>query len=72
MKITRTSQVTGTEHTLDLPITEEQLARYEDGALLQDAFPDLAPPLREFIKSGITPEEWQRNVLGIEPEKPAS
>jgi hypothetical protein len=62
MQITRRSSVTGLEHTLELDVTEEQLAAYENGALLQDAFPQLAPPLREFIKSGITPEEWSTLV----------
>ena len=64
MNITRTSQVSGKEHTLDLPVTPEQMAAYEAGALLQDAFPHLPAPEREFIKSGITPEEWQTSVLG--------
>lgn len=60
MKVTRKSQISGIEHTLELPITAEQLADYEAGTLVQKAFPDLEPPLREFIMSGITPEEWQR------------
>lgn len=32
---------------------------YENGALLQNAFPNLSSAEREFIKSGITDEEWQ-------------
>jgi hypothetical protein len=62
MLITRRSSVTGIEHTLDLDVTEEQLAAYKNGTLLQEAFPKLSPPLREFIKSGITPEEWRTRV----------
>lgn len=68
MKITRKSQVTGRTHTLDLPVTEQQLAAYEQGILLQDAFPHLSPADREFIKSGITAEEWQTQVLGSKRE----
>jgi hypothetical protein len=34
------------------------LARYEAGALLQNAFPMLDADEREFIKTGITPQEW--------------
>jgi hypothetical protein len=64
MKITRTSMVTGIEHTLDLPVTEQQLRAYDAGALLQDAFPDLPGPEREFIKTGTTPEEYRTHVLG--------
>jgi hypothetical protein len=64
MNITRKSMVSGEVHTLDLPVTAEQMAAYEVGALLQDAFPNLAPPEREFILTGITPEEWQTHVVG--------
>ena len=64
MRITRKSMVTGKTHTLDLPVTEEQLAAYEAGAQLQVAFPDLPAPQREFIKTGITPEEWLKHVIG--------
>jgi hypothetical protein len=66
MNITRKSLISGKLHTLDLPVTEAQLRAYADGALLQDAFPDLAAPLREFIKTGVTPEEWEARVLGID------
>jgi hypothetical protein len=59
MKITRTSMVSGETRTLDLPVTEEQLNKYASGALLQDAFPHLSPGDREFIKTGITNEEWE-------------
>jgi hypothetical protein len=64
MKVTRKSMITGHEHTLDLPVTEEQMAAYEAGALLQDAFPTLDAPNREFIKTGVTPEEWKQHVVG--------
>ena len=66
MKITRTSLVTGIVHTLDLNVTQAQLDAYEQGMLLQDAFPDLPAPEREFIKTGITPEEWIEHVLKAE------
>ncbi len=59
MKVTRRSQMTGVEHTLDLPITEEQLARWERGTdLIQNVFPGLTPGQREFLLSGTTEEEW--------------
>ena len=44
---------------MDLDVTQEQLDRYAEGReLLQNVFPNLRPDEREFIKSGITPEEW--------------
>jgi hypothetical protein len=33
--------------------------------LIQEAFPELSSDAREFIKSGITPEEW-RKYMGEE------
>jgi hypothetical protein len=64
--ITRTSMISGVTRTLYLSVTQEQLDRYEDGVLLQDAFPDLPREDREFIKSGITAEEWEREFASAE------
>jgi hypothetical protein len=44
----------------------EGMTNYERGSLLQDAFPTLPAPQREFIKSGITPDEWI-NMFGPPP-----
>jgi hypothetical protein len=58
MKITRKSAVSGTERTLDLDVSVDQMSMYLAGALIQDAFPHLPKDQREFIKSGITQDEW--------------
>ena len=58
MKITRTSILTGITRTIDLPITQEQLDAWENGMLVQNAFPHLTPDQREFIMTGITADEW--------------
>jgi len=58
MQITRTSMLSGKKRTMDLPVTQEQLVRYYSGTLLQIAFPDLDASQREFIKTGITQDEW--------------
>ena len=58
MIITRKSQFSGTLYTRDLDVTQSQLVAYEDGALLQDAFPQLSADDREFIKTGISSLEW--------------
>jgi hypothetical protein len=58
MLITRTSLITGITRTLELPITQEQLNCYNEGELLQEAFPHLPAGDREFIKTGITNDEW--------------
>ena len=58
MEVTRTSALTGNTRTLDLNVTMEQMFAFVNGALLQEAFPQLTAEEREFIKTGITAEEW--------------
>lgn len=38
--------------------------KVEDGAFVQDAFPMLSADYREFLISGITPEEWEKMFGG--------
>ena len=60
MIITNKSKVSGKIRSMDLPITNEQMSRYNSGRFtIQDCFPNLTPDEREFIKTGITPEEWE-------------
>ena len=68
MQITRTSPMTGKVCTMDLPVTEEQLTAYHGGMLLHHAFPNLTAGQREFIKTGITDEEWESLFGGGEEE----
>jgi len=57
--VTRTSAFTGKTRTFYFAVTQEQLDGYYNyGLLLQDAFPNLSPSEREFIKTGVTDEEW--------------
>ena len=64
MKIARKSQISNEINTLDLDVTEEQMERFENrvenGEMIQNIFPNLSAPDREFIKSGITPAEWEK------------
>jgi|TARA_R100000234_G_C4991961_1_gene176008 hypothetical protein len=44
---------------MEIDVTLEQLSSWQvDGVLIQNAMPHLTPDEREFIKTGITPEEW--------------
>ena len=61
MLITRQSLISGNINTMSLPITEEQYNAWEQGTLVQNAMPHLSPDEREFIMTGITPEEWADN-----------
>lgn len=67
MKVTRVSDITMAEHTMQLPVTEDQLRNWlgtEDrpGQLIQNVMPHLSKEQREFLISGCTPEEWAKFV----------
>lgn len=64
MKITRTSQFTGITRTLDIGVTQEQIDKWNAGTLIQDAMPNLSAGEREFIKTGVTDEEWDE-LFGV-------
>lgn len=60
MIVEKQSIVSGKVYQMDINITEEQLFNFINGrsGLAQDAFPDLSIDEREFIISGIHPDEW--------------
>ena len=66
MKITRTSGLTGAVNTRDLDITPKQYTEYLGGTLAQLAFPHLSADDREFLITGITPEEWREHIDFLE------
>lgn len=69
-RLTRTSIITRRDNTMVIPVEPSRVvdwlkARREDPAkapLVQDAFPELSEEHREFILTGITPEEWHQSV----------
>ena len=62
VNVTRKSPFSGKENTMTLNISREEfqkaLKRYVAGAYIQDAFHMLDADEREFLKTGITPDEW--------------
>lgn len=62
MLIEKKSTLTGRMNSMDIPITPEQVERindrFETKELIQDIVPELDKPLREFLISGATPDEW--------------
>jgi len=64
MYITKISQLTGVEHTMDINITESELIRIqnrrESGELIQNIVPNLSMTDREFLMTGVSNEEWVR------------
>ncbi len=64
MKIKIKSDWSGIETIRDLPITFEQLERYQRGdEKIQDIFPNLSPRDREWLRTGLTDEE-QDKIFG--------
>jgi uncharacterized phage-associated protein len=59
MEIKRKSLLTGVERVREMNITQDQLNAWAAGALIQKVFPHLSSDDREFIKTGITGEEWE-------------
>ena len=59
MLITRTSPFSGITNSMEIAVTQAQLDAWESGTLIQDAMPNLSADEREFIKTGITAEEWE-------------
>lgn len=59
--IMRKSPLSGRINTMKVLLTEEQYNQWkEGGVLIQDAMGHLSPDVREFIKTGITAEEWTK------------
>jgi hypothetical protein len=65
MKITRRSMLTGKTHTREINVTPHEIERWKSGELIQDACVFCSDADREFLKTGITPEEWDA-VFGEE------
>jgi hypothetical protein len=65
MQITMRSILSGIERTREIDVKPDQLAAWESGVLIQNAMPNLSDDDREFIMTGITPDEWE-NEFGEE------
>ena len=61
MEITRRSMLTGITRTRNLPVTQEQIDRWQAGELIQYAMPSLTPNQREWIMTGIEENEWDEH-----------
>ena len=68
MQITRTSMISGNTNSMEIEITQEQIALWESGTLIQNAMPHLSADEREFVKTGMTPTEWNE-LFGEEEDE---
>jgi hypothetical protein len=64
MLVTKISQLSGKETTLELNVTQEQMDRFanrrENGEYVQTIFPHLSKDEREFLLTGVSPIEWEQ------------
>jgi len=58
--ISRKSPFSGETNVMDIEVTKAQLTSWKNGQNIQDAMPNLSSSKREFIKTGITPQEWAK------------
>ena len=60
MQITKQDPFTGSQNTLDIDVTQEQIDKWTSGTLIQNAMPHLSADHREFLMTGITPHSWDK------------
>ena len=60
--------ISGNTNTMELNVTLEQIAQWENGMNIQVAMPDLSAEEREFVKTGMTPTEWNE-LFGEEEDE---
>jgi len=68
MKITRQSILSKNISSMDIDVTHEQIAQWESGVLIHLAMPHLCEDEREFMMTGITPDEWDIHMVGEDDE----
>ena len=57
--VTKVSMLSGKTNSMALPIRQGQVEYWQQsGALVQDVFPHLTADQREFLMTGIMPDEW--------------
>lgn len=69
MTVKMTSPLSGKTNVMVLPITAEQVRRWEAGEFVQDVFPHLSDDEREFLMTGITPDEWAAMEAALEEDE---
>ena len=58
MLVNKRSMISGKWHVMELPVTKDQIRRWMNGEFIQNAMPNLNDEQREFLMTGITPDEW--------------
>lgn len=64
-EVEQLSPISLTIHKLTIKMTRSQFLLWHSGTeLIQNALPHLTPDEREFLLTGITPEEWKATFGG--------
>jgi len=63
MSVINKSRLTNVVHSLEIPVDEDKFRAWalqplHKRPMVQDHFPELSPEHREFLLTGITPDEW--------------
>ena len=66
MIVRRPNMFTGKVRELELNVTQEQVNRWQSGELIQNVFPDLSTDEREFLISGLLPDEWEQMMKEVD------
>ena len=66
MLITKRSSITGNSHSREINVTQAQLDSWASGMFIQNAMPNLSTDDREFLMTGVTPEEWDKYIKNDE------
>jgi hypothetical protein len=63
-----TTNFDGDPVTMDLPVTKEQISRWQAGERIQDVMPEISSSQRKFILTGMTYKEQDEFYAQFEEE----
>jgi hypothetical protein len=69
LQVSKRSVATGALNTMVLDITQDQIADWQGGMLIQDAMPQLSAEEREFLMTGMTPADFMSWVENYNMER---
>jgi len=61
MLITKRSSLSGNTNSREIDVTQAQIDNWASGTFIQIAMSNLSADDREFLMTGITPEEWDKH-----------
>jgi hypothetical protein len=65
MLITKFSPHSMRDNSREIDVSQSQLDRWKAGELIQNVMPHLSADDREFLMTGLTPQDWEEMFLDI-------